>query len=200
MALKNFIKENFVLVVGLTLPVLLIVLFFVASVLPKSMAVPPQHEMIFTTTRYDYQNPPLYNVDFFVKGNALMARVSKNNKPPTQNFSQNKLMAYDGKTQSVREIPYDLSKIGDVADGTEVMLDALKTIQVDSASKAPDGYEFDNAGYGHGGGLVTGLFGGGYHNRNARVTKGAVAFKIPSSSGDNYYYYDIQFLGWALQK
>ena len=43
MPLKNFIKENFVLVVGLALPVLLVVLFFVASVLPKSMAVPPQY-------------------------------------------------------------------------------------------------------------------------------------------------------------
>ena len=33
--MKNWIKENLVLAIGLTLPILLIVLFFVASVLTK---------------------------------------------------------------------------------------------------------------------------------------------------------------------
>ena len=198
MALKNFIKENFVLVVGLALPVLLIVLFFVASVLPKSMAVPPQYEMLFTSSRYDYQNQPSYNVDFFIKDGALKARVSKN-KQPGQNYTWKKLMAYDGKTQSVHEISYDTSKIGDVPDGTEIVFDEFKNMKVDSNNKAPDGYEFDNSGYGSGG-LVTELFAGGYNHNSARVSKGAVAFKIPNNTGSNYYYYDVQFLGWVLQK
>jgi len=37
--MKNWIKENLVLVVGLTLPLLLIVLFFVATVIPKAFAL-----------------------------------------------------------------------------------------------------------------------------------------------------------------
>jgi hypothetical protein len=196
MALKNFIKENFVLVVGLTLPVLLVVLFFVASVLPKSMAMPPQYEMLFTVSDYQPQQP--YGVDFFIKDSAITARITKSTIAG-QNFPRKKVMVFDGKTQNVRELSYDTSKIGDVPNGTEIVFDEFKNFKIDSSNKAPDGYSFDNNGYGSGG-LVTELFAGGYNRNGARVTKGAAAFKIPNSNNGSYYYYDIQFLGWVIQK
>ena len=203
MALKKFIKENFVLAVGLSLPVLLIVLFFVASVLPRSMAVPPQHKMLFITIRYDYQNPPPYNIDFIVRDGVLKTRLVRNSKPAagqpyTQNYNLKKLMVYEGKTQSIREIPYDLSKLGEVADGTEVVLDELKDMTVDSSTKAPDGYEFNTPGY-RSGGLAPFLFWDGGYRSGARITKGAVSFKIPDG-GETYYPNDVQFVGWVVGK
>ena len=201
MALKKFIKENPVLVIGLTLPILLIAIFFVAIVLPKSMAVPPQYEMLFTTTRHDYQNPPLYNVDFFVKNEKLKTRVSKNVRDSThnnyQNYNRKKLMVYDGKNQSVREISYDISGLGDIADGTEIVFNEFKNMKIDDSTKAPDDYEFDNTGY-RSGGIALELFSGGYHRSNSRVTKGAVSFKIPKNIGN--YSHNVQFVGWILQK
>lgn len=196
MSQKNFIKENFVLIVGLALPVLLIALFFVASVLPKSMAVPPQHEMLFTTTRYDYQNPPSHNIDFFVKDGALTARVSKGTAQPPQNYIK-RLMVYDGKTQSVREIPYNISEVGEVPDGSEIIFSAFNNLKVDGSSKAPDGYEFDNSNSYGGGFLMHGLFGGGYR-QGFRVTKGAVSFKIPENANSDYGF-DIRFIGWIIK-
>lgn len=202
MALKNFIKENFVLVVGLTLPVLLIVAFFLASVLPKSLATPPQHELLFTVTRYDNQpSSPAYYTDLVVRDGALKARVTKNKQPPGTytGYSQKKLMAYDWKTQSAHEISYDLTEIGDVADGAEVVLDEFKGMKVSSDSKAPDGYIYEGpGGYGYGG-IGREIFWGGYHNKGARVVKGAVAFKIPNDQ-NRYSYYDFQFLGWVVEK
>ncbi len=202
MALKKFIKENPVLIVGLTLPVLLIAIFFVAVVLPKSMAVPPQYEMLFTTTHYNYRNPPLYNVDFFVKGKMLNARVSKNVREPVhnnyQNYNWTKLMAYNGEKQSVREISYDISGLSNVADGTEMVFDEFKNMKIDSSTKAPDGYEFNNTRY-NSGGIVLDVFSGGYHRSSSRVTKGAVSFKIPKNRGCNYSH-NVQFIGWVLQK
>lgn len=201
MALKNFIKENIVLTIGLALPVLLIALFFVSSVLPKSMAVPPQYEMLFTTTHYGFQNPPPYNVDFVVRDGMLKARVSKNSSQPPvpTNYNWRKLKVYDGKTQSVREISYDLSNLGDIADGSELVFSEFKTLKVDSSTKAPDGYEFYNPAYSSGG-LAMELFAGGNRNGPSRVTKGAVSFKIPSDGGKNYSAYDIQFVGWIVGK
>ena len=196
MALKNFIKENFVLVVGLALPVLLIILFFAASVVPKSMVAPPQYEMLFTETRYDSQSP--YNMDFFIKDGALKARVWKLTQPGAT-VNRKKLMAYDGKTQSVREIPYDVSKLGNVPNMAEVSLDEFKNMKVDGSTKAPDGYEFENGGYSSGG-LVGDIFGGGYHAGAPRIKKDSAAFKIPNGSNNNYNYYDIQFIGWVIQK
>jgi hypothetical protein len=196
MPLKNFIKENFVLVVGLALPVLLVVLFFVASVLPKSMVEPPRYEMLFTQTRYDSQSP--YNVDFFVKNGVLKAHVWKVTQPGAM-VNRKKLMAYDGKTQSVREIPYDVSKVGDAPNMAEISLDEFKNMKVDGSSKSPDGFEFENGGYGSGG-LVTDLFAGGYHSGTPRLKKGSAVFKISEGSNTNYYGYDIQFIGWIIQK
>src|SRR4051812_3610471 len=112
MSSRNFIKENFVLLVGLTLPVLLVALFFLASVVPKSLTPPPQYEMLFTTIRYDYQDRRDYNVDFMVKDGVLKAHVTKiTNSTPQYpvNGPKKTLMAYDGKTQTVREIPYDIT-------------------------------------------------------------------------------------------
>jgi hypothetical protein len=76
--MKNFIKENLVLVIGLTLPLLIILLFFVATVIPKSMGTPSQYEMLFTTMKYDYQNKPDYLLDFSVKDKHFMVKVKKN--------------------------------------------------------------------------------------------------------------------------
>lgn len=108
--MKSFIKENLVLVIGLTLPLLLIVLFFAAMVLPKSMGTPPQYEMLFTTVRYEYQNSPDYLLDFAVKNQQLTVKAQKNDNKD-RNYNIKRLMAYDGKTETVREIAIDIAKI-----------------------------------------------------------------------------------------
>lgn len=195
--LKNFIKENFVLVIGMTLPVMLIVLFFVASVIPKSMGTPPQYEMLFSISRFDYQNRLPNNVDFVVKDGVLKVRITKNDIKDN-NLKFKKLMAYDGKTDSVKEISFDISKIGDVADGTEIILDETKNMTIDPSNKAPDGYAFDGPSYGSGG-LATELFSGGYRNQGYRVKKGSVGYKLPNTSRD-YYYDNVQFIGWVVAK
>ena len=158
MPLINFIKKNIVLVIGLTLPILLIVLFFVATVLPKSMATPPQYEMLFSVSRYDAQETYPYNVRFVVRNGVLNAHIVKNDSR-NLNYGRRKLMAYDGKTDSVHEIVFDISKNGDVANGAEIVLDETKNLKIDTASKAPDGYVFEGLSYGSGS-LVSWLFSG----------------------------------------
>ena len=192
--MKNFIKENLVLVIGLTLPVLLIALFFVATVIPKSMGKPPQYEMLFTTTKYDYQNKPEYVIDFNVKNQQLMANSKKNDEKNYNNATKI-LMAYDGKTETVREIRIDASKL---TEGNEVLLEETKNLSVDTAVISPDGYTLEGPNYG-GNGLVGGLFGGGYRNTGYRLKKGGVGYKVPNMQPD-YYYSQLQFIGWLAKK
>ena len=192
--MKNWIKENLVLVIGLTLPLLLIVLFFVATVIPKAFGTPPQYEMLFTTVRYDYQNPSEYQLDFFVKDQHLVVR-SKKNQDKNNSYNGKRLMVYDGKTESVREIAIDTSKF---SDGSEVILEETKHITIDTASVSPDGYMLDGHNY-SGSGLLGGLFGGGYRNSGFRVKKGGVGYKIPNTQQD-YYYNQVQFIGWIIKK
>lgn len=199
--MKNFIKENLVLVIGLVLPVLLIVLFFVATVIPKSMGTPPQYEMLFTTTRYDYQNKPEYVLDFYVKNQQLIAKSKKNDEKNYNNASKI-LMAYDGKTETVREITFDAAKLIDAAkltDGAEMILEETKNLSIDTNVVAPDGYTLESSNYGSSGnGLVGGLFGGGYRNTGYRLKKGSVGYKVPNLQPD-YYYSQLQFIGWVAK-
>ena len=195
--MKNFIKENLVLVIGLTLPLLLIVLFFVATVIPKAMGTPPQYEMLFTTVRYEYQNSPDYLLDFAVKNQQLTVKAQKNENKD-RNYNVKKLMAYDGKTETVREIAIDIAKTAGASNGVEVVLEETKNMTIDTSSVSPDGYTLDGPHYG-GGGLMGGIFGGGYRNSGFRIKKGSVGYKIPNEQ-QNYYYNQVQFVGWVVKK
>ena len=192
--MKKFIKENLVLVIGLALPLLLIVLFFVAAVLPKSMGAPPQHEMLFTTMKYEYESSPDFLLDFSVKNKQLLVKARKNDDKG-KNFSSKKLMAYDGKTETVREIAIDTSKL---ADGAEVLLEETKNFSIDTSAVSPDGYVLDGPNY-SGNGLVGGLFGGGYRNSGYRLKKGNIGYKLANTPVD-YYYDQVKFIGWVVKK
>ena len=190
--MKNWFKENLVLVIGLTLPILLIVLFFLATVLPKSMGVPPQHNLLFTTVKYEYENSPDYLVDFIVKNQQLMVKVKKNDDKG-KNYNSKKLMVYDAKTETVREITLDLSKI---AANDAMLLEETKLLKLDTAHVSPDGFVLDGPNYSSSG-LLGGLFGGGYRNSGYRLKKGSVAYKVQPAQSD-YYYNDFKFVAWVI--
>ncbi|MES2579246.1 MAG: hypothetical protein V4552_01770 [Pseudomonadota bacterium] len=193
--MKNFIKENLVLVIGLSLPILLIVLFFLATVVPKSFGTPPQYELLFTTLKYEYENSPVYLVDFKVVNHQLVAKVKKNDDK-SRNYNSKKLMAYNAKTETVREITIDLTKAAEAGDGNEVILEETKGLKVDAAMVSPDGYQLEGSNYSNTG-LVGGLFGGGNRNSGYRIKKGAVAYKVETTQPD-YYYSDFKFVGWII--
>lgn len=202
--MKNFIKKNLVLVIGLSLPVLLIAFFFLATVLPKSLSVPPQYDMLFSINHYDYPACAECNdwkkdirIDLVVRDGILKAHISKVDSK-NQNYYATRLLSYDGKSESVREIQYDMAKLADSTDGAEITLDETRYMVIDTASKSPDGYIFEGQYYG-GGGLVTELFGGGYRNHGYRIKKGAVGYKLPPFQNE-YYYNNLKFIGWVVSK
>ncbi len=194
--MKNWIKENLVLVAGLTLPLLLILLFFVATVIPKALGTPPQYEMLFSSMRYDYQRQPEYALDFTVKNQQLLVTAKKGDeKNPVYNSKS--LFIYDGKTETVREIAVDISKSANGTSGQPVLLDETKTWVVDNATISPDGYMLEGPNY-HSGGLVGGLFGFNDYN-TFRLKKGSIGYKVPNAQ-PNYYYSQPQFVGWVIKK
>jgi hypothetical protein len=193
--MKNWLKQNLVLAMGLALPVLLIVLFFVATVLPKSFGTPPQYELLFTTTQYDYQNKPDYVIDFNVKNKQLMVKAKKIEDKNNYSANIKKLMLYDAKTETLREIAIEQGKL---SDGVEVLLEETKSMEIDSTNVSPDGYTLEGPNYGNSG-LLGGLFGGGYRNAGFRLKKGSVGYKVPNAQPD-YYNNQMQFVGWVIKK
>jgi hypothetical protein len=196
MTIKTTIKENLALVIGLSLPVLLIVLFFAATVIPKSMVAPPQYEMLFTVAKYDYANPPEYVLSYSVKDRRLMV-TAKKTEGKTLNPSQNVLMAYDPKSNTSREMQIDTSA-AEAAPGAAVAIEDVETFEIDTAAVSPDGYQLEGPNY-QDGGLVGGLFGGGYRHSQYRITKGSVAYPLPRT-GQYDYYNQVHFIGWIIRK
>ena len=192
--MKSWIKENLVLVIGLALPLMLIVLFFVATVIPKMNSTPPQYEVLFSMQDYSGQNKQDYIVDFKVKDKQLMIKTKK---ADDKNYSYNrkKLMAYDAKTEVMREISIDST---DFTDGAEIVLEETKNMTIDTTMVAPDGYLMENQSYSNNG-LIGGLFGGGGRNNGYRLKKGSVGYKI-NSVQNNYNYNQLSFIGWVISK
>lgn len=193
--MKKIMKENLVLVIGLSLPILLIVLFFLATVLPKSLGQPPQYELLFTTLKYEYENSPVYLVDFKVVNHQLIAKVKKNDDKD-KHYNSKKLMAYNAKTETVREISIDFANAAEMGGGNEVVLSETKDLKIDASFISPDGYQLEGSYYSSNG-IVGGLFGGGNRNSGYRIKKGAVAYKVETAQPD-YYYSDFKFVGWII--
>lgn len=193
--MNKWIKENLVLVIGLSLPILLVVVFFVATVVPKSFSTPPLYELLFTTQKYEYENSPVYLVDFKVVNHQLVSTIRKNDDK-NRNYNSKKLMAYNAQTETVREITIDLAKAAQAGDSKEVILDETKDLEIDASPVSPDGYQLDGSNYGNSG-LLGGLFGVGHRNSGYRIKKGAVAYKVETQQDD--YYSDFKFVGWVIR-
>jgi len=195
--MKDFIKANLVLVVGLTLPLLLIMLFFAATVIPKAFGTPPQYEMLFTTVRYDYQAARDDEIDFAVKNQKLIVKSRKNDHKD-RGYQSKLLMVYDAKSETVREINVDAVKAEGALNNNETVLDETAGWTIDTSRVSPDGYILDGPSY-SGGGMLGGMFGAGYRNGGFRIKKGSAAYRIPDTQGD-YYYNQVQFVGWVVKK
>ena len=139
---KNFFKENFVLIVGLSLPVLLIVGFMVASSLPQVLSDPPKYDLVFSTTDYppNANNIPI-SVRLVVKDGVLTAQYARTPVAPG-NFPYNswkKLYIYEAKTQKVRQLTFGFPTDVDAITNTrEETVEATKNMKLDTTLQSPD--------------------------------------------------------------
>ncbi|MFN7113532.1 MAG: hypothetical protein ACK4PK_04155 [Alphaproteobacteria bacterium] len=193
MAVSDFIKQNFVLVLGVALPVLLVGAFMLMAALPLRQGPAPEYALLFSVTKYE-NDASGYNIEYIVKNGKAYARLSER----TNNYGHNKreLFRFDGKTGSIQKI--DVSLPDDLGEEKKIdlALEEFKDVTIDSASKSPDGFSLEYSGYRSRG--VTGMFfgGGGRYESRLRHENG-YAVKIPEYGG-NYYYQNIDFIGWII--
>jgi hypothetical protein len=95
--MKQFIKENIVLALGVSLPLLLVLLFMLASILPAYFVEAPRHDVLFSDGRYSY-------VTFEVQQQKLHLKIDpavyQNNKDLPR------LYRYISATGQVKEITF----------------------------------------------------------------------------------------------
>lgn len=182
----QFVKQHFVLIVGVSLPVLLVVLFGVATVIPKLLVAPPQHDLIFSTTHYDHNALPKGTLRFDVQDGKLRGVFYESNN----NRQVPRLYCFDVQTESTREISVDIPP--NIEFGQTVEIPEVAAYKISKGTLSPDGYTFDNSYRGRHGFLFSG--GSRYH---AKIEKDGRAMKIPGVG--NRYFGDVQFLGWVIE-
>lgn len=198
MTVRSFVKDNFVLVIGLALPVLLMFGFIVASSIPSVVTDPPKYDLVFTVLNSNSTHLPITLKLTVAQDGTLKAQYTRN---PGENYnysSWKKLYLYEARTQKVRELPLpypaDMEKI---TDTTEEIVDATRKFKLDTTLESPDGYSLSYDGYSRSG-LVGDLFLGGNYSNEPRLKKGSSSVKLMSGSDRTPFYYgSIEFIGWV---
>lgn len=199
MTVKAFIRANLVLLVGLTLPVMLIAGFLVASGLPQRLADPPKYSLVFAVTDFSQttQGIPV-SVRLLVQDGVLKAQYTRALPQPVGyvNNSWKKLYLYDVTTQKVRELSFGFPANMDAIQGTgEEIVDATRGMRLDTTLQSPDGYELSH-GNGSRSGLLNEVFWGGAYSNEPRLRKGGSSIRLLGADG-SYSHGAAEFVGWV---
>lgn len=183
--MKHFFKENFVLVTGITLPLALALVFFIATRVSIMDVEKPVTAVIFTTGYYQ----GTVGYDFEVKDGQLIFSYSK----PEHDYNQEKprLFIYEPDKNASREI--DLPSL-DTKKGSSAVIEAAGK-NINTKEQSPDGFTFETAHSGGGSNLMTEVFGGGSRYRGACVLrKGGYRHDVPQARE-----YSCRFIGWYTE-
>jgi hypothetical protein len=199
--LTKFLKDNFVLVVGLTLPILLMIGFIVFSSLPRSLTDPPQHDLIFAAPDYSASSNLPVNVMLIVKDGELKAQYTRVAQAPNGGYYSSgwkKLYRYQAGPQTVRELAFGIPQdVASIVPMREDVVDATKDLKLDTTLRAPDGYELDY-GSSRSRGLLTDIFGGS-SSYEPRLRKGASSVRLRTGDGRIAFYAgNVEFIGWVV--
>ncbi len=181
-------KDNLVIVIGISLPLLVILLFLLATTTPKFLVAPPQYDFLFTSFVSAYPNVPPARVNIDVYQGQVRARIYRN-----QGAQVTRLFLFDHNTSNIREIPISIPGHADTLEnGTEIQIPELKGLKLSASLQAPDGYEFRGPDY-RGGGIIPELL-GMRRRRRATIARGGAVIPLPLDPP----YYSVLFLGWIV--
>lgn len=199
--MTKFLKDNFVLVVGLTLPILLMIGFIVLSALPRSLSDPPRYDLIFAVPDHSISGNSLpVNVTLIVKNGVLTAQYTRVAQAPNGGYYGNgwkRLYQYQAGPQTARELSFGVPQdVASITATREDVVDATKDLKLDTTLRAPDGYELDY-GSSRGRGLLTDIFGGS-SSYEPRLRKGASSVRLRTGDGRTAFYAgNVEFIGWV---
>jgi len=188
MTVSSFIKENRVLVAGLTLPLLLIGILAIAKSIPESMVPPPLHKVMYSSMGWSAKGQISIKLDTDGKLSAVFN--------PTANYTPNVndkdpvtlVFLFDPKTNTTDQTSITLDK-----DGKPAAFEKFSNLTLTSQVFSDDGYQFTPYNY-QNSSLITDIF--AYRSRAtgpALINK-SHSFPVPQPQS---YYGTLEFVGWV---
>ena len=192
--MRTFLRKNMMIVVSIALPLLVILFFALASVLPGLYTTPPAYDFLLTLQGVATAKTARVRIDLTVTDGQLKAVASQTDGSYYDNYPR--LFRYHHLTGEVTEISIPIPEnITGSDDGSDIPIPELAGLRVSDKLRAPDGYEFN--GSRRGGGFVTELFGGSRKHNDVRISKTGVVVRVRLPTSD-YWYNGARFLGWVL--
>lgn len=197
--LGSFLKENAVLVAGVALPLMLVILFTFARVLPAKAVADPQYRAVYAVQAYYYGG---YNYSYKIKDDGKLEvtlNAPPRNAPPYNdsdiptNAQKAKLYLFDGAKNKTEEIELDLPKLDKNSKSAVVPVPRFDTLTLASGD-APDGYKFQDERYSNSS-LLTELF--TYRSRRTPPSLVKDGRQIPL---ENKAYGNFTFIGWVTKE
>lgn len=193
--MKTFLRKNLMIVVSIALPLLVVLLFALASILPGLYSTPPAHDLLVSLQDRATSRTSPYKIQLLVKGDQLRAVVVKLDKPDYENNPR--LFRYSHLSGDVTEVNIPMPEnLVELEEGFEIAIPELEGLKVSDALRAPDGYEF--RGRRRGGGLMTELFGGSRNRTDVSIEKNGAIIRVRLPTSD-YWYNNIRLAGWIIE-
>ncbi len=189
-----FLRDNAFLVAAFALPVAVVLLFLLASAIPRWTVPPPAYDLVLRTAGA-YDPARRISVEFAVRDGRVEAIV----RPlPSHGYPQiASLVLVEHQSMKVREIPVPLPVTMAESDPPQtIVVEALAGRRVLAQSQAPDGYEL-NVRTHRGPGLVGDLFGmNRYDQMPTLINRGRVVpIMLPQIVP---YQFPVYSVGWLV--
>ncbi len=197
--MKAFFKEHFVLIAGISLPLILSLAFFLSANIKQATEDPPQYDVIFASRYYPNASNNPYKVEVNNDGGLEIEY-----RPPEDDNRHYRdaphLYVYRVESEEIEHL--SLPDIDEDVKGTYTIYE-LKGAKISDKVASPDGYHFKSY-YRGGGNLMTEVFGAGGH-RSRYVTslekdgyeKRLDMDELRATGG---YYNNTVFIGWIIEK
>ena len=193
--MKAFLRKNLMIVVSIALPLLVVVLFALASILPGMYSTPPAYDLLVSLQDRATVRTSPFKIQLVVKGERLKAIVVKLDQPDYQNNPR--LFRYSHSSGEVSEVSIPVpDDIAELEEGSEITIPELEGLKISDALRAPDGYEF--RGHRRGGGLMMELFGGTRNRTDVSIAKNGAIIRVRLPPTD-YWYNNIRLAGWIIE-
>jgi hypothetical protein len=187
----KIIRDNIVLVAGIALPLVVMLLFLLATWIPGWLVDPPQHDLLISGVSWNDQSRDTANLIVTDDGRLKVRyfREAEGQSPKRQ------LFLFDHAANEVREILLPNPVEANFIDSEyEVSLPEFEARTVSTKRIAPDGYEFLGHQY-----VRDYFLGWGFGGRRSKLSirKSGAVVAIPTLS--SYPYYNgTEFVGWLI--
>ena len=193
---EGFWKRHGFLVAGIALPLLVVVAFALARALPRIWVAPPRFDLVYAMRMgYDAQPRRIDRTLSVVEGrlHAVWTKVDNTVYPQPLH-----LYRFHASTSEAEEIHVPEPPGGDALEKpADLVVPGLESHRIDTSSRSPDGYAFENR-TSDGGGPLGEILGQRYRGPRGAISKGGRVILLPMADGEPYGYAPVQFLGWVV--